>query len=246
MPPRLLTLYSKSQAQRSIGVVKTREVDEQAAQFVLPKRTLEELFPGVRSTDVSVPVSAFPRQDEWLLPPVELLTLGAICKHTAPRRIFEIGTYTGLTTLMMARNTSCEAEIFTLDLDPSQRETHVHGLGVGGLPAFEVGELYCATPFARKIHTLFGNSATFDFSPFYDSIDLVFIDADHTYRFVKADTENAFKMLRAGGTIIWDDYVWYERHPECAGVTRCLNELQKGSSIFRIDGTRVAIYIDPT
>ncbi len=213
-------------------------------RFLLPKRALGELFPGIESTELSTPVSQICRQDEWTLPLTELLTLAAICKHVRPRKVFEIGTYTGSTTLMMAKNTPYETEIFTLDLDPSQRETHKHGLGIGGLPAFAVGSAYQGLPFTTKVHQLFGNSVTFDYSPFAASIDLVLIDADHTYDFVKVDTANAFKLLRPGGIIIWDDYVWDERYPECIGVTRILNELQQTRRCFQIAGTRLAIYLD--
>ena len=150
----------------------------------------------------------------------------------------------GSSTLVMAMNTPSETEIVTLDLDPSERDTHKHGLGIGGFPEFTVGSFYQATPFAKKIHQLFGNSLTFDYSPFYGSIDLVLIDADHTYDFVKVDTENAFKLLRPGGMIIWDDYIWNERHPECVGVAQCLHELQESRRVFQIAGTRFAIYVD--
>src|SRR3712207_7586966 len=56
-------------------------------------------------------------------------------------------------------------------------------------------------------------STLFPYTTLFRSIDLVIVDANHSYDFVKADTEKAFAMLRPGGIIIWDDYVWDE-HPE--------------------------------
>jgi predicted O-methyltransferase YrrM len=73
-------------------------------------------------------------------------------------------------------------------------------------------------------------------------MDLVLIDANHTYPFVRQDTESAFRLVRRGGAIIWDDYIWSPEHPECEGVTRCLNELACSRPIFQIRGTRLAIY----
>lgn len=70
------------------------------------------------------------------------------------------------------------------------------------------------------------------------------IDAVHTYDFVKLDTENAFKLLKPGGIIICDDYLWDECSLECAGVTRYLNELGESKHCFQISGTRLAIYKD--
>jgi predicted O-methyltransferase YrrM len=75
-------------------------------------------------------------------------------------------------------------------------------------------------------------------------MDFVFVDADHSYRFVKADTERAFQLIRPGGVILWDDYVWNENHPECEGVARCLHELLSQKELKRIAGTRFAVYKD--
>ena len=223
MPPILLDLYRR----RRHSVV--------PRQFILPVRTLDELFPGIEDTRVSIATAQIHVQDDMVIPLTGKLTLAAICKHTQPRRIFEIGTYTGSSALAMAMNTPSETEIFTLDLDLSKRDTHT---------TFKVGASFQGTPSAKKIHQLLGNSLTFDYTPFYTSIDLILVDANHTYDFVKVDTENAFKLLRPGGIIIWDDYVWDERHPECVGVTRCLNELRESKPVFQIAGTRFAIYID--
>jgi hypothetical protein len=75
-------------------------------------------------------------------------------------------------------------------------------------------------------------------------MNLVVVDADHTYEFVCKDTETALALLAPSGIIVWDDYVWNERNPECAGVTRCLNELARTKKVYQIDGTRLAIYCD--
>jgi len=142
----------------------------------------------------------------------------------------------------MAMNTPDATEIFTLDLDPAQRETTKYPLDIGditGLP-FMVGETYRGTEFEAKIHQLYGDSAVFNFEPFVDSIHLVFIDGNHTYENVKSDSENAFRILAPGGVIIWDDY-----HPEWGpGVMRCLNEIYKFKPIFHINGTRFAVCVN--
>jgi hypothetical protein len=137
-----------------------------------------------------------------------------------------------------------DAEIFTLDLPPSARATHAHGLGIGGFPEFPVGGRVQAHPAASRIHQLHGDARAFDPVPFGAGVDLVVIDGDHTYDFVRADTEHALAMLRAGGLVVWDDYVWTERAPECAGVTRCVNELAESHPVYRIAGTRLAVLVD--
>ena len=191
----------------------------------LAKVRIEELFPGIHSLAVNIPFNAVTGEDEWIMPPRELAVLGAICMYCRPQRVFEIGTYKGSSTLAMALNTPETTEVFTLDLDPSARDTHKHGLAIGGFPPFEVGSHYRASPVRSKIRQLFGNSFTYNYEPFLHSMNLVVVDADHTYDFVRKDTETALALLAPSGIILWDDYVWNERNPECAGVTRCLNEL---------------------
>ncbi len=234
VPAIFLTLYRRIRRHRSASLP--------PRQFNLPTLALDELFPGIDSTMLNIEASVLHDNDVMVLPLRELLTLAALCKHVEPRRIFEIGTYAGLSTLVMAMNTPEQSEIFTLDLEPPARETHQHGLGTGGFTAFTVGAYYSNTLFAGKVQQLFGNSRIFDYSAFNNTIDLVFVDADHSYDFVKVDTANAFNLLSSHGIIIWDDYIWDERHPECAGVARCIHELQQFKGIYRIAGTRFAIY----
>ncbi|MBD2327823.1 CmcI family methyltransferase [Alkalinema sp. FACHB-956] len=217
----------------------------QHVNFQLPTHRLSEIFPGIEGVSVRSIASQIQRKDDWPLPVVELLTLGAICQHLQPKRIFEIGTYRGASTVMMGLNTPEETEIFTLDLLPETQATHQHGLGVG-LPQFPVGEQFQHNPtVSPKITQLYGDSREFDFSPYYGTLDLVVIDADHTYEFVKSDTVQALKLLRPGGVILWDDYLWIQKYPECAGVTRCLDELQQEIDCVQIAETRLAIYVSP-
>jgi predicted O-methyltransferase YrrM len=215
-----------------------------AARPTLPERALDQLLGDGDGVDVRVPRAAVGAADAWTMPLAELAALGAICARARPRRIFEIGTYTGLSTLAMALNVPAGVEIFTLDLPPADRAAHAHGLGRGGFPDFEVGGRLRGVAVGARVHQLFGDARTFDPEPFRASIDLVLIDADHTYEFVRADTEHALVMLRPGGVIVWDDYVWTARAPECAGVTRCVNELAATRAVHRVAGTRLAILAD--
>jgi predicted O-methyltransferase YrrM len=212
-------------------------------EFLLPVRSIADLFPGSGGLSVQTSVSHIDRLNHWLLPLKELLTIGAICQAMQPNNILEIGTYTGSTTLLMAMNTPGGCRILTIDIPPSEQKTHHHGLGTG-LPEFEVGAAFAAHSAARKITQLYGDSCTFDFSLYSGSMDMVLVDADHTYQAVKKDSATAFDLLRAGGVIIWDDYAWDPQFPECEAVTRHLHEISAKKPCFHIAGTRLAIYID--
>jgi predicted O-methyltransferase YrrM len=197
-------------------------------EFTLPSRALNESLPGIDSVLVTAPVTELYRPRDMVVPLAEVLTLAAICRHLRPRRIFEFGTHTGSSTLVMAINVSADTEIFTLDLEASER----------------VGSAYRDTEYSSRIRQLFGDSKTFDYAPYLGKVDFVFIDADHTYDGVKSDTEKAFELLRPGGVIVWDDYRWLDVHVECVGVTLFLNEFGKTHPVFNIAGTRFGIYVD--
>lgn len=47
-----------------------------------------------------------------------------------------------------------------------------------------------------------------------ESFDLIYIDGDHTRDAVLIDSLLAWKLLRPGGVLIWDDYKWKRGHPE--------------------------------
>lgn len=226
VPPLLLHIYRDMRygdSYRQANGLKPRGVE-----FRLPERSLAELFPGIDSVLVTTPVSELYRPRDMVVPLPELLTLAAICRHIKPRRIFEIGTYTGSSTLEMAINTADETDIVTLDLAPGEL----------------IGSAFRDSTYNSKIRQLYGNSLTFDYTPYEKSVDLVLVDANHSYECVSSDTEKAFALLRPGGVIVWDDYRWLDIHSECAGVTRFLNEYQSKRPLFSIAGTRFAIYVD--
>lgn len=233
VPPAVVQLY-----RRSRGDIRA------APPFHLPVRPLHQLVPNAESVTALIPGTLAARGDDWAVPAAELLTIATICAALRPQQIFEFGTYTGESTLVMAHNTPTDTRITTIDLDPNARDTHVHGLGVGGFRRFTVGAAFVATAAAAKIDQRYGDTRTFDYAPFRGQIDLIYIDADHTYEFAKADTASALTMLRPGGAILWDDYTWTDAHPECAGVTRTVNELAATRPIYRVAGTRFALYLD--
>jgi predicted O-methyltransferase YrrM len=162
-----------------------------------------------------------------------------LCRLVKPKKIFEIGTLHGSSALQMALNAP-EAEIFTLDLE-----------GSTSLKTTTVDRYYAAEGQRRKlifeglaeerrIHTLHGDSAAFDFSRFEGSIDLFFIDGAHSYEYVKADTTNALRCTRDGGVIAWHDY------GRCGvnGVSKWLNEFRAaGNDVQRIPGGSLAYMV---
>ena len=190
--------------------------------------TLEEFCPSIERMAFSIEV---PPRETYELPLIELVHLGAMLRYFRPMSVFEIGTFKGRTTRLLAEMTDNCTCIYTLDLPPAEvKRGGYFSDREGELIGQDVQESSCR----EKITQLYGNSRKFDFSPFYGQMDFVFIDGDHSYEGVKSDTQNALRMIRPGGVIVWDDYS--ERHTP--GVVQCLEELSVVIEVFRLAGTR--------
>ena len=173
--------------------------------------------------------------------PLETLAINCLVSTLQPMAIFEIGTFDGRTTLNMAANIPEGAKVYTLDL-PRSKAVSTRLMLEPDDSLYINMELrslrFEGTEYAEKIVRLTGDSATFDFSPYFGKMDLVFVDGAHSYDYVRNDSDIAFKLLRGeGGIIIWHDYaIW-------PGVTRYLNELLSRSmdGLRTISGTSLAI-----
>ena len=178
----------------------------------------------------------------------ELAILVQAAAHTPPgSRIIEIGTFDGRTALNFAVNAPAGVPVLTLDLPASQPTAFAVEESERILiekPASGERLRSCAPPWrdaAKRVTQAFGDSATFDWSPFHGQAGLVFIDGSHAYDYARKDSETAFRLVRPRGLVIWHDYgVW-------PGVTRALDELSAlGSLDLRhIRGTSLVFWQAP-
>lgn len=139
----------------------------------------------------------------------ELVSIVALIKDYKGNNIFEIGTFDGRTTRAMAHNLLDEAgKIYTLNL-PSGSEAvslETDKVDVGLASKVVSGERFLRTPQEKYIQQLWGDSATYDFSPYHGKMDFVFIDGAHSKDYVESDTKNALQLIKPeGGIIIWHD-----------------------------------------
>lgn len=165
-----------------------------------------------------------------------------VLKHR-PSVIFEIGTFEGRTTLNMALNAP-EAQIYTLDLpaaELSNTKMKIEREEEAYVNKVQSGARFVGHPAAARIQQLYGDSATFDFSPYYGTVDLMFVDGSHAYEYVISDTENALKLVKKGGVILWHDYTNW------VGVREGLNEYYKDKPGFErlihIGGTSIVMLV---
>jgi hypothetical protein len=201
--------------------------------------------PGITSLHLSdIPSSAKPVQmlsSGWLpgsTPPQDLYAILRILRWLKPRRIFEIGTSAGITTAHMALNS--EAEIYTLDM-PKEQASDLNGYSPGDLsllkPRDQIGTAY--RPFNQngQVRQLFGDSRLFDFTPYRQSVDLVFVDGCHVFEGVMADSRNAFDLVGESGIVLWHDFAGLR------DVTRAVKRLARDWPIYHIEGTYLAMYL---
>src|SRR5262249_13039314 len=58
-----------------------------------------------------------------------------------------------------------------------------------------------------SIQQVYGDSRTFDFKSLGKKFDLIFVDGDHNFEFVKNDTAKMFELLKdEHSVIVWHDY----------------------------------------
>jgi SAM-dependent methyltransferase len=161
----------------------------------VPVATIPELFPGKELGPISIPPESLDQQT-WHVRLDEEVLIGLAVKAVGARRIFEIGTFEGGTTLLLADKAGEGAEVFTLDLPESEF----------AWTWTEIGSKYRGAAAEPRIRQLSGDSLEFDFSPYDGSIDLVFVDAAHDYPHGIADSRTALRLVRPGGVILWHDF----------------------------------------
>jgi predicted O-methyltransferase YrrM len=168
-----------------------------------------------------------------------------IVRWLAPRRILEIGTFNGLTTLQMALNAPSDCRTYTLDLAPGTQSVlptrevdHAATSKALSLFGTEKGS-YFSSRSDLNITQLFGDAATFDYAAVIDGpVDLVLIDAAKDYEHLRVDTENALRMLAPGGLVLWSNY----GDVDCSDVTRFLLDLSQRIPLHHIVGTTLAAF----
>ena len=229
--PRVAASYWRNIASAALQPVEVRY----EGGYCLSRRNIKQFIPEGES----VPLTIIDyRYDYGNMPVHELMILCSFLRYRQPGVIFEIGTFLGGTTLQLAAN-SC-AEVYTLDLPPSGHKDYVQPQirnPESDVYPDEPGIRLKGSPYQNRVHQLFGNSQTFDFTPYYGSVDFVFVDGCHHYEYALRDSENALKMVSDHGVIVWHDY-----SPCELGVVKALHELNHDISLLHIEGTSLVIY----
>lgn len=185
--------------------------------------TLEQIAPVATEFVVS-------RPPDWggSMTITEISSLCHLVAARSPRKILEIGTFRGLTTLNIAINAP-EAEVHTLDLPPDidPKSTKFNNRDAA-IITHRSGYLYAERPEAARIHQHYGDTAIFDLTEIGPGIDFCLVDAAHSYEYVRNDTARVLPWMADDGLMLWHDYGRNDflAAPEDAwGVTRFLHEI---------------------
>ena len=117
--------------------------------------------------------------------------LSILSKLISPKRILEIGTFTGYATLCLAEGLAEDGLLYTLDIN-LELEDRVRGY-------------FASSPYDSKINYVLGD-ATQTINELDELFDLVFIDADKKNNGTYYDL--IFDRVRPGGLIIVDNVLW--------------------------------------
>ncbi|RHJ77115.1 O-methyltransferase [Parabacteroides sp. AM08-6] len=151
--------------------------------------------------------------------------LKMFCRMLRPRRILEIGTYTGYATLCMAEGLEEGALIHTLEINDEMEDFIMKYLP--------------RSPHKEKIKLHFGDAL--EIIPTLDeTFDLVFIDADK--RLYAEYFDLVFPLVRQGGLILadntlWDGKVLEKPHPsdkQTAGILSFNDKIKEDTRIEKV------------
>lgn len=169
-------------------------------------------------------------------------TLGALMRGLQPRTVLEFGTYLGVSAYAMALNAPEGSRIFTVDL-PDETQ----GSARAELDALDqhhvatsrhrVGEAFLGTAVEGRITQLRADSLSFRAETVVQDVDFVYVDGGHSLPVITRDTENAFRVLSAQGTIVWDDY--FHLYPD---VVEFLDQLAGTHELHGIAGTNYVVF----
>jgi predicted O-methyltransferase YrrM len=196
----------------------------------LPTIEWMDLFPDFEET-----IEPYSFLDGGSLP-TDLALLKGLARKKQVRTYFEIGTWRGESVSNVA---SIAEECISVSL--SDEEMRRSGLSEQFI---KVHAFYSSK--VGNVRHVRGDSRSLDYSSYAGRCDLVFIDADHTYDSVRADTRNAFPLLRNDESIIvWHDYGFSPETVRWSVLAGILDGSPAGAidHLYHVSNTKCAVYI---
>ncbi len=168
--------------------------------------------------------------------PTDIALLKSLCKKFTECSYFEIGTWRGESVINVADN--CK-ECYTLNL--SAEEIISSGLGE------QYARLHGFFSKNKKniIH-LTGNSLTYNFEAPGKKFDVIFIDGEHHYKYVKNDTQKIFEhLVHEHSIVIWHDYAYNPEKIRPEVLAAILDGIPPAfrKNLYHVSNTMCAVFI---
>lgn len=167
--------------------------------------------------------------------PTDLALLKSISKKFDNCQYFEIGTWRGESVANVA---DTGADCYTLNLSEAE------------LKAMNIPDAYAKlhgffSHNKEQVHYLYGNSLDFDFAALDKKFDLIFIDGDHHYDFVKNDTQKVFEhLIHDKSIVVWHDYAYSPEKIRPEVLAGILDGIPKAfqKNLYHVSNTMCAIF----
>jgi predicted O-methyltransferase YrrM len=192
----------------------------------------ESLTSGCENLEITIPMSSWSYGNA---PLCDIQAIAMLVKGHRPLNLFEFGTFTGQTSLVLMSNATNDSKLWTLDLPPTSRANTTGINWERDIEADTIGSAFHKHECSSRINQLFDDSLVFDTTPYKNMMDFVYVDACHDYEHCKSDTLKAIEMCRNGALVVWHDV-----NRGCPDVMRLVGELSKTQSVNYVYNTNIA------
>lgn len=167
--------------------------------------------------------------------PTDMMLLAGLAEGIKDCSYFEIGTWRGESvTTLSSRTKSCHTLCLT---DTEMRKLGMHEKTIASHRLFSKD--------LENVVQLKGDSRSFDYKGLNQKFDLIFIDGDHHYDFVKSDTQKIFENLVHDKTIVvWHDYGFHPDQVRFEVMAAILDGVgsKRADRVYHVAHTKSAIY----
>ena len=196
----------------------------------LPQVQLNDLFP-----DFSETLNSFSFSGGGSLP-TDIALLKSLCRKFENAAYFEIGTWRGESVRNVA---DVAKECYTLNLSKQQM------LNLGLSEKYADAHAFFSKGLPNVTH-LHGDSRIFDYAGLNKKFDVIFIDGNHHFDFVKSDTEKVFEhLVHENSIVVWHDYAYNPEKVRFEIMSAILDGMPKElhSNLYHAANTMCAIFI---
>ena len=216
-------------------ILKDEEVLRQEFKKVFPTLHLQEIDPFAWEEAAQLHITPYAFLSGSSMA-TDFALLQMLCRCHKVDTYLEIGTWRGESVANVAPFVK---EAFTLNLPDETLENR------GMSKAYIESHRFFSKNLSNVTH-LFGDSATFDWTPYIQNCDLIFIDGDHSTEAVERDTQTALKLRKNTNSIlVWHDAksdAEYPRYEVLLGIFRAVPKELHGN-VYLVKHSLCAVYL---